>query len=86
MDLNLELLKKILIFNKILLLQMVCSVAIFFYFILDINWNAIEMVIRYGIENIHFGSALPSEYPLLLAENYFNTPQRKEKVTEERYS
>jgi hypothetical protein len=47
----------------------------------DINWDAMEIVLRYGIENVQLGVASPSDFPLLLAENYFNTPERKDKVT-----
>jgi hypothetical protein len=49
-------------------------------YLTDLNWDSVETILRYGIENVQLGTASSTDFPLLLAENYFNTSERKEKV------
>ena len=46
----------------------------------DLDWNSVETILKYGLENVQLGTASSTDFPLLLAENYFNTSERKEKV------
>lgn len=63
-----------------LLLIFFINIIYFIFILLDINWNAVETILNYGMESVLLGSSSPTEIPLLLAENYFHTPERKEKV------
>jgi hypothetical protein len=44
----------------------------------EINWDLVEIIIKYGLEDCM--RADPNEFPLMFAENYFNTVKEKEKV------
>lgn len=45
---------------------------------IDINWDMVEALFRYGISECKAGQPLP----LLLAQGEFNTPQKQEKVSQ----
>ncbi len=44
----------------------------------DINWDCVESIFNYGLQNMM--NMNPTDYPIMLAENYFNDLQKKEKV------